>query len=767
MLKRLSIFLILILWAETSRSQRLLVDVPGPLYERLGTSRPDTNRIQILLKLSDYYLNKWGRNEAEVDSARALYKRAELLADKLRSEKWQRACLKFKGTFFILTGNLGKGKACYLKLANYYHQIGDIHSEAQVWWDLGLVIPVETVGWRSEKKSDFAIAGRLFASIGNKEKQIGAIKEVADVHLNEGLLGLAEKELLKVLADYKAINFKKLHHTYFLLSAISRLRSDLKGELYYDLEAKKSIVATKDTADAAFLITKLGDCYLDLGMLDNSLASYKEALYKYHSARDIVYGTVYRIVSVMIAQKKAGPALEFLTAYKRKYPPVNTFDESQMYAAFGDCYWALNNISGAENAYRRMIVLNNLNFKSKFLPVEIYVKTYQLICKFYIKTRQFKKADYYLRVLEKSPKKLVSSIQLAQWQLMRFKIDSASGSYLQAIRHYQQYERSNDSVFNASKINEVASLQARFETEAKDRDIQVQSKNILLQKKDILLLTKQNQLEHYQVEKSQLRGNLITGCAVLLILLLLIGYSRYRLKIKSNLELQRQQQLITAKNNELEHLLNENQWLLREVHHRVKNNLQIVISLLNSQSAYLHDEVALNAVLESKMRVQAMSLIHQKLYGNEDVSTIFLPEYIRDLVGYLKDSFRTAKSVYIDQDIAPISLDVSQAVPVGLILNEAITNAFKYAFPFAESDVLTIKLSQKLPFGVSLTISDNGRGLTPDIDLKKIKSFGLKLIRGLTEDLGGNLTIYSNKGTTLTIDFEVVPLLQRKEFKTS
>jgi len=767
MLKRLLICVSLLLCSVISRSQRLLIDAPGELNVRLQSCRTDTARIGIWLKLSEYYLNKLGKDHIDLDSARIFYHRADVLAMQIKSAKWQLECLKAKGTYFILTGDLAKGKECYASLAGQYHRTGNLVQEAQAWLDLGRVIPVERVGWLGEKISNFEHARRLFASINRREKQIECFKEIADVHLNEGKLNLAEKELLQVLAAYKAIKFRKLHHTYFLLSAVSRLRSDLKTELYYDLEAKKCMIATADTADAAFFIIKLGDCYEDLGMLDNSLANYKEALYKYHSALDVRYSMVQRIIRVMIAQKKSVQALAFLTAYTSRNPPPNSFEQSYMYASLGDCYRALNRPRDVEKAYLKMVRLNDINYKTNFLPVESYVKTYQLLCDFYIQAGEFKKAAPYLAILEKMPKKLVSSILIAQLELMHFKTDSASAGYLKAIRHYQSFKKINDSVFKASKIKEVTELQVRYETEAKDRDLQVQYKNILLQKKDILLLTKQNQLEHYQVERSQSRGNLITICAIVPILLLGVGYSRYRLKIKSNLELQRQQQVISAKNTELEHLLNENQWLLREVHHRVKNNLQMVISLLNSQSAYLRDEVALNAVIESKLRVQAMSLIHQKLYGCENVSTIFLPEYISDLIGYLKDSFKTARGVYIDLDIAPLSLDVSQAVPLGLILNEAITNSFKYAFPHRDVEVLKITLSQQLPFGVSLSISDNGKGLPETTDLSKVKSFGLKLIRGLTEDLGGTLSITGHPGTTLTINFEVVPLLQRKDFRTS
>ena len=756
---------LLLLLSSASRSQRFLYDGPGQLQAQLQHAGSDSGRIGIMLKYGEYFMNKPGRNRMDLDSARVYQNRAESLAVHLKLEKWKLKCMEARGNWFIACGNISGGKRMYVQVTEALRRDGNTAGEAQIWMNFGKALPVQREEWLTEKKKAFEIAGALFAKAGKKQPEIESLKEIADVHLNEGQLALAEKELLAVLSAYREIGFKKLHHTYFLLSAVSRLRSDLKKELYYDLAAKRSMLATADTADAAFFLCKLGDCYDDLGMLPNSLQAYQDALYKFHSASDVKYSIVKRIVKVMVAQQRPAKALAFLTSYQRKHKPSNTFEESAMYGAFGECFWAMNELVKAEDAYKKMITLSDRNFRSRFLPVESYVKNYQLICNFYLKTGNYRKAASYMSVLEHTPKTLFSSLMMAQLQLMRFKTDSASGHYYEAIRNYQAYKKINDSVFNASRIKEVAELQLRYDLEAKNKNLQVQANNLQLQRKDILLLTKQNQLEHFQVDRSRFRVNLIAVFTLVLILLLGIGYSRYRLKIKSNRELEIKQAQITAKNEELELLLDENQWLLREVHHRVKNNLQIVISLLNSQSAYLRDEAALNAVMESKMRVQSMSLIHQKLYTCENVSTIFMPEYIRDLVGYLKDSYKSAKNVFIDQDVAPFSLDVSQAVPVGLILNEAISNAFKYAFAKPDG-VLSIRLTHQLPYGVELTVSDDGKGLPDGLDIGKIKSFGLKLIKGLTEDLGGTLVIDGSSGTTLTIRFSIEPLLQRKANKS-
>src|SRR5262249_22759774 len=144
---------------------------------------------------------------------------------------------------------------------------------------------------------------------------------------------------------------------------------------------------------------------------------------------------------------------------------------------------------------------------------------------------------------------------------------------------------------------------------------------------------------------------------------------------------QKNNKMVTQKNEQLQYLLKEKEWLVREIHHRVKNNLQIVMSLLNSQSAYIDNEPALTAIHDSQHRVQAMSLIHQKLYNSENLSSIEMSNYIRELAYNLRDSFNAGKHIRFNFNIESIEMDVSQAVPVGLILNEAITNSIKYAFP--------------------------------------------------------------------------------------
>jgi two-component sensor histidine kinase len=230
-------------------------------------------------------------------------------------------------------------------------------------------------------------------------------------------------------------------------------------------------------------------------------------------------------------------------------------------------------------------------------------------------------------------------------------------------------------------------------------------------------------------------------------------YNRYRLKQRTNRKLELQQREIAKQNISLQHLVNEKDWLIKEIHHRVKNNLQIVMSLLNSQSAYINNEFALNAIQESQHRVHAMSLIHQKLYNTESLSSIDMSLYIRELVSYLGDSFETSQRIRFEFDLTSIEMDVSEAVPLGLILNEAITNSIKYAFPEGGPGIISISLSNIDSHQCLLIISDNGVGIPDHFNNKKPGSLGMSLMQGLSEDLEGNFSIENKNGTTIKVSF--------------
>jgi two-component sensor histidine kinase len=193
---------------------------------------------------------------------------------------------------------------------------------------------------------------------------------------------------------------------------------------------------------------------------------------------------------------------------------------------------------------------------------------------------------------------------------------------------------------------------------------------------------------------------------------------------------------------------------MKEVHHRVKNNLQLVISLLNMQTGYMKDGFALDAFGDIGSRIRAISLIHQRMYQEEnDMAIINMRDYITELISYLDTSTFSDHPVGYRLYIAPIELDVSQSVPVGLILNEAITNAIRHAFPRKENPVILISMSQQEGSLICLTVSDNGKGLPDNFNLEADATMGLQLIKTLSDQLDASLQLENRNGFTLTLQF--------------
>jgi two-component sensor histidine kinase len=213
---------------------------------------------------------------------------------------------------------------------------------------------------------------------------------------------------------------------------------------------------------------------------------------------------------------------------------------------------------------------------------------------------------------------------------------------------------------------------------------------------------------------------------------------------------------INALNKLHDKLLQEKEWLIQEIHHRVRNNLQIVISLLNSQSVFLDNQDAIDAIRSSQHRMHALSLMHQKLYQTHNLTTIDMCWYIRELVEYLKENIITDTQIQFHLNTEELELDVALAIPVGLILNEAVSNAIKYAFPNSAQGIIGIELKKQTDTLWRLRIFDNGIGLPLQFDIEVTASLGMSLMRGLSEQLDASFHVQGQQGTVITIIFPVI-----------
>ncbi|MCC6864749.1 MAG: PAS domain S-box protein [Ignavibacteria bacterium] len=214
--------------------------------------------------------------------------------------------------------------------------------------------------------------------------------------------------------------------------------------------------------------------------------------------------------------------------------------------------------------------------------------------------------------------------------------------------------------------------------------------------------------------------------------------------------------------NSVENSLKQKDMLLKEIHHRVKNNLQIISSLMKLQSSHVKDKEIHNLFAESQNRIKTMALIHEKLYRSIDISVIEFYEYIKNLVESLYLSYGISNErVTPVIEFRSIYLDIDTAIPCSLIINEIVSNCLKYAFPDLRKGSIAINLMKNNQNEYILVIKDDGIGLPQDLDIEKTNSLGLKLVKLLSEQLGGNVELIKRNGTEFRINFKSANYLRK------
>jgi len=727
-------------------------------------SKPDTNRVNWLLQLGEDFLSKSGIMTDRLqalpgygDSVSRYGQEALALSQSLQYRKGQIRSGYVLGRLFSRQRHVEEGVSLIKKAMAWSGDLGDLPLEAEGWYYLGETYERSTEDL-PEKIRCYAQARNRYRQLGNQEKEAYVLKCIADMHLLQGEYVQGYIELLEVLALYRSIGYRRLHYTYDLLTVANHYLANFQEAIRYGLASVESARATQDTADVNLFYRRLGTLHEGLNQWEEGLHFLRQALADRLQAKDQVKVMLIArlMVSNLLAQGKAREAFDFFTKIVREHPPTNEDSSLEMAIALAECHLALKEYAMAEKYFLKMMDIEKMVRENDWRKIE----NYRRIGNFYLNTRQYGTARQYLDDALRL-NTLKGSMQYAgDIHLLLFKVDSAQGRYQEAIVHYQRYKTLNDSIFNEKQSKQISTLQIQHETKEKEQNI--------------ALLTQQNEIQQARLEQKDFQQQVMIGGAAMLLLLLGVIYNRYRLKQQSNMlledhqrelqaqhrelqtqqgTLQEQQQQIQEKNQTLELLLVEKERLLKEIHHRVKNNLQIVMSLLNSQVASLQDKAALTAIQDSQNRVQAMALIHQKLYQAAGVACIPMNAYIEELVAHLRDSYPLSHKVNFKLSIGEIELDVNIAVPLGLIINEAITNAFKYAFPGESIGSVLISLLQKSVTIYELTIEDDGVGLSETFDPLRSHSLGMTLIQGFSAQLGAELTVEGSNGVKITLVF--------------
>ncbi|SFE67133.1 Two-component sensor histidine kinase, contains HisKA and HATPase domains [Chitinophaga sp. CF118] len=730
------------------------------LIGQLKKSKPDSNRVRLLINVSLNYLSKNELNREEYDELFTYLQHAIILCDSLGLNfvRWKVQVLHMMGAALVFDNKVARGKSVFMELVKNAHLAGDRKREGDSWvWYAEAFWRYDRMRtFKQEAETAYINAISIYREIKDQQADIDKTLDLGALYGCNDEYNKAEQQFLAAIKKSEQFNSYMLPTIYYQLSVANRYMANYNKALGYALHALKCIEVTKDSSAIGDCYGELAELYQALDKPAESVAWYKKCIGKRELAEGYPAFGLYRTYGLLIVQLiKSGAIKEAMAITKdlqKRRPPKTLAESAALFQNMAYCYNAYNIYDSTERYFLKSIATFNLANQVHAMDDEFVSMARFDIAHFYVKHRQFKKARPYLNMLLLSPNSMNVSV-LADAAFLMFKVDSASGNYRASIKYFQQYKTLTDSIFNEKKSRQIAQLQIEYETEKKDQEIGH--------------LTKKGQLQQANLKQANIIRNWITASAVLLILLLAVGYNRYRFKQKTNKKLEAQQVVINRKNISLLHLVNEKEWLVKEIHHRVKNNFHIVMGLLGTQSGYLKNDEAIAAIKESQQRIYAMSLIHQKLYQSENLSSIDMPGYINELVDSLKESFDKRASLQFHLQIDRINLELTYVIPVGLILNEAITNVFKYAFPDkVQGNVYILFNHSNDDHRMVLTVKDDGIGLPASFNGNSQSSMGLNLMKGLSEDIDGNFTMQSNNGTIVTVSFVYNPG-QSKDFFSS
>jgi two-component sensor histidine kinase len=277
-----------------------------------------------------------------------------------------------------------------------------------------------------------------------------------------------------------------------------------------------------------------------------------------------------------------------------------------------------------------------------------------------------------------------------------------------------------DSMYNKDVAKSIAEMEIRYETKLKEQKLNE--------------VTTQNALKEKYIKDIEVRNRWLIA---LLIIGLLLAAVSFWLFIRSR-----------KTTKELATLLDQKKLLLKEIHHRVKNNLQTVSSLLNLQTRASNSQVVRKAMVEGQTRLKSISLLHQKLYQHDELTKIEMDGYTNDLAQYIIKNFNSLnKKIELNTNAKGITLDLDTAIPLGLILNELITNSIKYSFADVDEGEMEVSIKQlDTPNNYELKVSDNGKGLPQNLDIETLPSMGLKLVKSLSRQIHGSFeTVVDSK----------------------
>ena len=539
----------------------------------------------------------------------------------------------------------------------------------------------------------------------------------------------AEKNALKCIKLYKnKPNNEKIAELYFYLATIYGDEKDIKKSFNYLNQAIKVFEREKSENGLFKCKYQMASICFTHQMYQKSLSYLNELTTKYNrfilSKIEFKLRTEEFYANIFIATKNYNNALKHAKLYEKivsKFSLIQNRNNANLF--FCEIYLGLKKYDLVNDCISKLD-LANLSENELFRSNKIKGMYY------YAKKKYQKSLFYTMLNYKTNPNGSESLKFLAQTSL-------ALKDYKSAYFFYEKYAEKEINQLRDDKESELKSYEIKYKI--KDKDYQIKTNQLELYKNEIAL--------HKQ---SKYIGNFILITSLLFVFILFLVYNYYSKKKTAEL-LQNKNEELFSNNQLLNKIVKEKELLLKEVHHRVKNNLQLVLSLLNIQAEDSNNSIEV-FIEKSRARISTMSIIHQNLYLSNDLSCIHFQNYLEELIEFIIQTF-DYNNIEIEIDSNEIDFDLDLSITLGLIVNELVCNSMKYAFTKMDSGKIKIALSRVEDRIFELIISDNGIGFNKN-ELKTSNSVGTDIVELLVLQLKGTIEHINQNGTCYKITFE-------------
>lgn len=495
-----------------------------------------------------------------------------------------------------------------------------------------------------------------------------------------------------------------------------RVQSDYQKSIENYLKALPIYEAEKDTNMTAMMYNNIAASHKHLKNFEETIEFFQKALDLFEQThnQEWVTNIQYNMGLEYFDHKKYDLALTIF------YQVRNDFIKTEQFEFLPNCLESIGTCLANKGDSQTALTYYHDALEYELIRDQ-EVTLWKSICSCYIALENFTEANKYCQMALAKTDDLPNNTTT----LNIFKTTS---------NLYEKTNRYKDAFILSKKISSLKDSIYNFE---KDEHFITMIKKLELDKKDHELLLKDAKIK--QKEKQQKLYN----CGIVLISLLLLGTFFFFLSQKKH------NKILKEKNKIINNQLEEKGVLMKEIHHRVKNNLQIISSLLNIQSREIEDQQAVEAIDASRNRVKSMALIHQNLYQKENITSIDAKDYIEKLSKSIFNSYKiNQENIHLSTVIDQLELDVDLTIPLGLIINELVTNSLKHAFPENKKGEITIQLKQ-IENNLELIVSDNGIGIQNDATRKD--AFGLKMIQIFAKKLKATYSIENDNGSKVIL----------------